>query len=143
MLPSTVDRVPLQTPDQVNAAIRRQTQENADRAISAGPSAIARRLEELDREWDIERLLETNAGTAVVVGCVLGATVNKKWFALPAVVGAFLVQHALQGWCPPLPVFRRLGVRTAEEIESERKLLRQSLDGGEQGSRFSVPRHQG
>lgn len=131
MLPSTVDRVPLQTPDQVNAAIRRQTQENADRAIAAGPPAIARRLEELDREWDIERMLETNAGTAVVVGCVLGATVNKKWFALPAVVGAFLVQHALQGWCPPLPVFRRLGVRTAEEIESERKLLRQSLDDGE------------
>lgn len=127
MFPSTIDRVPLQTPDQVNAAIRRQTQENADRAIAAGPAAIARRLEELDREWDIERLLETNAGTAVVVGCVLGATVDRKWFVLPAVVGAFLVQHALQGWCPPLPVFRRLGVRTAEEIESERKLLRQSL----------------
>lgn len=127
MLPSTVDRVPRQTSDDVNAAIRRQTQENADRAIEAGQPAIARRLAELDREWDVERLLETNAGTAVVVGCVLGATVDRKWFALPAVVGAFLVQHALQGWCPPLPVFRRLGVRTAEEIETERKLLRQAL----------------
>ncbi len=127
MLPSTVERVPLQTADEVNAAIRRRTQESADRVIATGTAAIARRLEELDREWDIERLLETNAGTAVVVGCVLGATVDRKWFALPAIVGAFLVQHALQGWCPPLPVFRRLGVRTAEEIESERKLLRQAL----------------
>ena len=127
MLPTTAERVPLQTAADVNAAIRRQTEENADRAIAAGPSAIAKRLEELDREWDIERLLETNAGTAVVIGCVLGATVDRKWFALPAIVGAFLVQHALHGWCPPLPVFRRLGVRTAEEIESERKMLRQAL----------------
>ena len=127
MLPTTAERVPLQTAADVNAAIRRQTEENADRAIAAGPSAIAKRLEELDREWDIERLLETNAGTAVVIGCVLGATVDRKWFALPAIVGAFLVQHALHGWGPPLPVFRRLGVRTAEEIESERKMLRQAL----------------
>ena len=78
MLPTTAERVPLQTAADVNAAIRRQTEENADRAIAAGPSAIAKRLEELDREWDIERLLETNAGTAVVIGCVLGATVDRK-----------------------------------------------------------------
>lgn len=127
MLPSTVERVPLQTNQEVNAALRRRTQENADRVIAAGPAAIAIRLGDLDREWDIERLVETNAGSAVVVGCVLGATVDRKWFALPAIVGVFLVQHALQGWCPPLPVFRRLGVRTVDEIESERKLLRHSL----------------
>ena len=100
---------------------------NADRAIAAGPSSIVKRLEDLESEWDIERLLESNAGTAVVIGCVLGATVDRKWFALPAIVGAFLVQPALQGWCPPLPVFRPLGVRTAQEIESERKMLRQAL----------------
>lgn len=127
MLPSTVDRVPLQTADEVNQQIQQQTKANAALAIAGGRGAIEQRLEALDREWDIERLLETNAGTAVVVGCVLGATMDKRWFALPAIVGAFLVQHALQGWCPPLPVFRRLGVRTAAEIEAERKLLRDAL----------------
>lgn len=127
MLPSTVDRVPLQTADEINQQIQQQTKANAALAIAGGRGAIEQRLEALDREWDIERLLETNAGTAVVVGCVLGVTVDKRWFALPAIVGAFLVQHALQGWCPPLPVFRRLGVRTAAEIEAERKLLRDAL----------------
>lgn len=127
MLPSTVERVPMQTAEDVNKQIWQQTKANAALAVAGGRSSIERRLQELDREWDIERLLETNAGTAVVVGCVLGATVDKRWFALPAIVGAFLVQHALQGWCPPLPVFRRLGVRTADEIESERKLLRKAL----------------
>jgi hypothetical protein len=30
----------------------------------------------------------------------------------------------LQGWCPPLPIIRRAGVRTAREIEAERTILK-------------------
>jgi hypothetical protein len=30
----------------------------------------------------------------------------------------------MQGWCPPLPMLRYLGVRTAEEIHDERMALR-------------------
>ena len=84
----------------------------------------ARRLAELDREWDIERCLETTAASLALVGTALGATVNRRWYALPAAVGAFLMQHALQGWCPPLPLLRRLGVRTADEINQERYALK-------------------
>jgi hypothetical protein len=36
----------------------------------------------------------------------------------------FLFQHAIQGWCPPVPVLRRLGFRTANEIEQERTALK-------------------
>ena len=46
-------------------------------------------------------------------------------------VTAFLFQHAVQGWCPPIAVLRRLGVRTAREIEVERialKALRGDFD---------------
>jgi hypothetical protein len=59
-----------------------------------------------------------------LIGTGLGASVNRRWFALPAIVGAFLLQHAVQGWCPPLPVFRRLGFRTAAEIDRERYALK-------------------
>ena len=31
------------------------------------------------------------------------------WFSVGVL--AFLLQHALQGWCPPMPVFRWLGFR--------------------------------
>src|SRR6185295_129085 len=124
MLPNTVDRVSNQTCDAVNDRIRRQTEENIARLKQAGPTAIARRLEELDAEWDIERTLEANAASASLIGVTLGATVDRRWFALPAVVGAFLLQHAVQGWCPPLPVFRRLGFRTASEIDYERYALK-------------------
>jgi hypothetical protein len=50
--------------------------------------------------------------------------VDKKWFIFPAVVAGFLLQHAVQGWCPPMPVFRRLGFRTQSEIDSERYALK-------------------
>ena len=124
MIPSTVERVPAHTAGHINAEIRHQTDGSVARAAAAGPAAIDARLAELEREWDIERALEANAATASLVGLALGATVNRKWFAFPAVVAGFLLQHAVQGWCPPVPVMRRLGFRTQSEIDRERYALK-------------------
>ena len=88
------------------------------------PERIGERLRELDAEWDIERTLAANAATLALTGSLLGAFVNKRWLALPVVVTGFLLQHALQGWCPPLPLFRSRGVRTASEIDRERYALK-------------------
>jgi hypothetical protein len=87
------------------------------------PNTVARRLRELDREWDIERVLEANASTLALAGLGLGVFVHRAFLALPAAVMAFFLQHALQGWCPPVPLFRRLGIRTAYEIDEERYAL--------------------
>lgn len=124
MIPSTVERVPQHTAEHVNEEIRRETDKRVAQIAGEGPAAIGRRLAELDREWDIERTLEANAATAVLVGVTLGATVDRKFFYFPAVVAGFLLQHAIQGWCPPLPLFRRLGFRTQAEIEEERYALK-------------------
>jgi len=124
MLPSTVGRVPQNTADEVNEQIHRRTEESIAWTIRRGPVAVERRLAELDREWDIERLLEANASSIMLVGLVLGTTANRKFLLVPAAVAAFLLMHALQGWCPPLPILRRLGVRTQAEIESERYALK-------------------
>lgn len=82
------------------------------------------RLRELDQEWDIERTLEANAATLALVGVVLGATNDRRWLWLPGLVTGFLLQHAVQGWCPPLPILRSLGVRTNREIDAERVALK-------------------
>jgi hypothetical protein len=119
MIPSTVARVSEHTSDGANEAIRRQTHENVARYAAGGPEAIDRRLAELEREWDIERTLEANAATVALVGLGLGTFVDRRFYLLPAAVAGFLLQHAVQGWCPPMPVFRRLGIRTASEIEEE------------------------
>ncbi len=124
MLSSTVDRVPQHTAAHVNQRIQQQTRENIDRAALGGAEQIERRLQELDKEWDVERALEANAASVVLIGSALGFVADRRFFALPAFVGAFLLQHALQGWCPPLPIMRRLGIRTAAEIEEERRALK-------------------
>jgi len=77
--------------------------------------------------WDIERALEGNASTLALGGLALGFPANRKWFALPVVVMSFLLQHGLQGWCPPLPVLRRLGFRTRGEIDQEKYALKALL----------------
>lgn len=124
MIATTVDRVPANTCSSVNEAIRRRTEENIARIASRGGAAIDHRLAELDSEWDIERMLECNASVACLVGLTLGATVDRRWFIFPAVVAGFLLQHAVQGWCPPMPVLRELGFRTAAEIDYERYALK-------------------
>jgi hypothetical protein len=124
MLPATADRVPANTAEHVNECIRRKTEENVRRAAAGGPVAIERRLRELDQEWDIERCVETLAPSLTLLGLGLGLTASRKWFALPILVQAFFLQHALQGWCPPVPLLRRLGVRAASEIDHERNALK-------------------
>lgn len=118
-LPGTMERVERHTAPAVQQRIRTRARQRVHRLAGAPPHELTRRIEQLEREWDIERWLETNAATVSLVGMALGSFVDRRWFALPAVVAGFLLQHAIQGWCPPLPVFRRLGVRTAAEIHDE------------------------
>jgi len=123
MLPDTSERVPLHTAEEVNRRIAAAT-ESRLRWYAENPGLIPERLRALDQEWDVERTLEANAAALAFAGTVAGAALDRRWLALPALVTAFLFQHATQGWCPPLPVLRRLGFRTAREIEVERTALR-------------------
>jgi hypothetical protein len=124
MIPSTMQRVPKHTAEHVNEEIRRQTEANVAHYGAGGRAVIDERLAELEREWDIERTLEANAATLTAIGAGLALLVNRKFALIPLVVGGFLLQHAVQGWCPPVPVFRRLGIRTQTEIDHERYALK-------------------
>ena len=124
MLPTTTERVAEHTSDCVNQMIRERLEQSIEFYRGMPGEEIERRLLELDQEWDIERAIEANASTLALVGLGLGATVDKRFFVLPAVIATFLLQHALQGWCPPIPVLRRLGFRTQSEIEQERYALK-------------------
>ena len=85
---------------------------------------IAIRLHDLDAEWDIERAIAANASALGLLGLTAGILRHPGWLALPVLVSGFLLQHAVQGWCPPAHVLRRLGFRTAPEIERERYALK-------------------
>jgi hypothetical protein len=127
ILTPTAQRVSAHTSPEINLRIQQAMRARVDALAKEGPAAMERRLLALDEEWDVERCLETGASSLILLGLTLGTAVDRKWLLLPAGVAGFLLQHALQGWCPPLPVFRRLGVRTADEINEERVRLRSLL----------------
>jgi hypothetical protein len=125
------DRVQTHTADHVNAEIERDAERRVRNAAGQTKAVLSRRIDELDEEWDIERWLETNASALALTGTVLGLLVNKKFFAIPCFVLPFLFLHAVQGWCPPVPLLRRRQVRTRREIDAERyalKILRGDFD---------------
>jgi len=99
---------------------------------------IDNRLSELDGEWDIERVLQANAASLILFGLVR-ATARRRWLLFPLLVAGFLLQHAIQGWCPPVPILRRLGIRTAQKIEAERYALK-ALRGDFQNMPNQPPR---
>jgi hypothetical protein len=73
-LPDTNERVELHTAPEVNKRIRQQTEANVAGCAGAGREVISDRLRAIEREWDMERTLEVNAATVVLLGVTLGPT---------------------------------------------------------------------
>lgn len=139
MIPATATRVAEHTAPPVNQRLRDELALRLDAYASADRKRlIDQRLRELDREWDVERTLQANFAVASLIGLGLAARAGRKWPILALAVPAFMVQHALQGWCPPLAVMRRIGKRTSREIADERFAL-QALRGDFDGQAVADP----
>ena len=125
------DRVRENTPEEENQQIDQKAVEQIEKFQGPSHEIISHRLQELENEWDVERYLEVNAASLGLLGLVMGSFFGRKWFVLTGVVTGFMLQHGMQGWCPPLPLIRAFGVRTRKEIEEEKyalKVLRGDFD---------------
>ncbi|MDD3169497.1 MAG: DUF2892 domain-containing protein [Eubacteriales bacterium] len=126
ILHPTSKRVQYHTDPDVNQAIKEQTickLYELNNYKSKKNTVLNRCIDNLDKEWDTERVLETNAAVIILISSILGLK-RSKAFLIPGIISFFLLQHALQGWCPPLPLIRKIGIRTAEEISNERIALK-------------------
>jgi hypothetical protein len=117
--PGEINRVRRNTAPKILRRIDAQIERNIHFFSAQSKDAISRRILDLRDEWSMERWLEANAATIGLTTVVLALTHNRKW-AL-ATVGAFgmFLLHSLQGFDPPIPILRRLGVRTRDEIDRE------------------------
>lgn len=116
------DRVRDLTADKVNSKIDLKTERIIRGVKAMGPEAVEARLKELDKEWDIDRVLMFNF-SALVFAQLLAAKKNPKWLWGPIIQTPFLFLHSTLGWCPPSLWFRPMGFRTKKEIQSEREAL--------------------
>ncbi len=124
----SVARVPRHTDTQVNQRIRDESRRRVA-YYREHPDEIGQRLKQLNEEWDVERALATGSSLLSLVGLGLGFGRRRRGFLLTLGVQGFYLQHTLQGWCPPLPILRRLGFRTPMEIEMERAELKEIREG--------------
>jgi hypothetical protein len=132
ILPPTAQRVFLRTDPMTNSEIRNQTIRNLNIFKNGDEADITERIRMLDQEWDTERVLEVNASLLVLLSSYLGIKTSRIWFLLTGTVAIFMLWHAILGWCPPLPLIRKWGVRTADEIHAEKialKILRGDFSG--------------
>jgi hypothetical protein len=126
MIETTAGRVPSNTARDVNLDIKEAFRASVA-YFTEHPTAIPDRLKALDREWDIERALAAASSGLSLLGLAGGFSGRRRGYLLSLVVQGFYMQHTLQGWCPPLPLLRRMGFRTASEIERERCALKDIL----------------
>jgi hypothetical protein len=116
------DRVRANTHPAVNERIDRQAQLRIQE--SAADSDVTKKLAQLGREWDFERIIEAEAAATGLLGLTLAVAVNKRFLLMPAMATAMMLLHAIHGWYPLLPILRRMGVRSQDEIERERYALK-------------------
>jgi hypothetical protein len=117
--PNEINRVRKNTCPETLAEIDEQTRQNIEFYSAQSPETISRRIAELEREWSIERWIETNASTVGFSTALLALVINRKWGLLTcAALGCFLL-HGLQGFDPLLPMLRKKGIRTRGEIDHE------------------------
>jgi hypothetical protein len=121
------DPVRRHTSARVLARLDRRRRRETSAAIAKGPAAIRARLAELDREWNVDRALMMAFATLGTAAHELEHRVDRRFGWILRAQILFLGVHSVVGWCPPVPVLRRLGFRTQREIDGERFELELAL----------------
>lgn len=117
-------RVRQNTSPEANLKIDEKTLENITRYFGRSQEEITERIKVLGAEWDIERVLQANMATLALSGIALSFSKNRSWLILPTVVLGFFMEHAVQGWCPPITLLRYFKIRTRDEINQEKHALK-------------------
>jgi len=113
------DRVRRYTTDRQLRRIEDKTERQLRLYANQPRDVIEDRIRELRCEWSVERFLQLNVAAIGLTTALLAVTRNRKWgIATCAGLGFFLL-HATEGFDPPLPLLRQLGIRTRSEIDRE------------------------
>ncbi|MEM1011587.1 MAG: hypothetical protein AAGI46_05125 [Planctomycetota bacterium] len=110
------------TPEAAAESNARRTEANIA-FFKENPSMIASRLDELDTEWDTTRVLQVVTSGLTLGAFWLSLTKSRAWSLLTAILAGGALHHGLVGQSPADDLVRRLGFRTRDEIEFERRAL--------------------
>jgi hypothetical protein len=140
--PLETDRVRRYTTDEQLRRIDQKTARNIQFYATQSPEVITERISALRAEWSIERFLQLNVAAVGLTTALLAVTRDRRWGIATCIGLGFFLLHATDGFDPPLPLLRQLGIRTREEIDREiyaLKALRGDFDDVEPGTGAADP----
>lgn len=117
--PNEPDRVRRYSTEEQLRRIDEKTVRNLRLYASQPPEVIEERIRELREEWSIERFLQLNVAAVGLSTALLAVTKDRKWGFATCAGLAFFLLHATDGFDPPLPLLRQMGIRTRAEIDRE------------------------
>jgi hypothetical protein len=112
------------TAEAKNAVIDQMILSNIRKYSGKSSEEISQRVKELDKEWDIERVLDLSMSVLALSGITSSLLFNEASIILPILLLLFFIWHAFQGWCPPIPLLRHFKIRTRPEIDREKYALK-------------------
>lgn len=116
------------TPEDIQRQIDHTLEERIRFYAVQSPETLARRLEELNQECDIDHAMMTRAAGVALAGVVMSFLGGgRKWLLVSGTALTCLLMQGTQGSSPLTDFLRRQGLRTRAEIDAERyalKLLR-------------------
>lgn len=83
------------------------------------PELIDARIQGLKCEWSIERYLQVNISVVTFLTAFKALMRRRGWAIITCTALGFFLYHALRGFDPPIPLLRKLGVRTRRELDRE------------------------
>jgi hypothetical protein len=118
------DRIRENSDPEINDRIDRDIEARVRFYAVQPPGVVSQRIAELEREWDVDRTLAAVAAGFALTGIFFGVTKSRKWLLVPLIQQGFVLHHMVKGWCPPLPLFRAMGLRSRQEIQRELMALK-------------------
>jgi hypothetical protein len=118
------DRIRDHSPDYINDHRLDEIIRNVQRHGGESEQVVSHRIEELEKEWNIDRAVIAMFAAVGSMALLAGANRNRKWLYFLGAQLSFLGYHAAVGWCPPVSLLRRLGFRTTKEIDAEKYALK-------------------
>ena len=95
---TTTHRVAANTSDQANHWIQHKMERRLA-FYAAHRELIEQRLQELDREWDVERVIETEGPATTVGGMLMSLLFGRKWLVLPIFAQSMVLTACFAGAC--------------------------------------------
>ena len=108
----------------VNKRIDSKVQSCVHHLAQQDPHAIGLYLVELEREWDLNRVLTVGVSGVALAGSLVALSGGRasRWVA--ALSSGALLVHGLLGFGPLAALARAAGVRTRKEIDLEKFALK-------------------